>query len=106
MATLNLYIVKNELAPGVFVTRTCIGKKKGAEKIVFHNQSDGELRIDFNPGNVIKEGRSIVVPKKDANGKVNKAEVNFVDGAAEWTAVKYTATIDGAASEDPIIMVD
>lgn len=100
MATLNLHIVKKKNAQGQFVTLTCIGKKKGADKIVFHNQSDGALRIAFDPGNIIKEGPGIVVPKRQT------AEVNFVDDAPKGTEVKYTAKIDGAASEDPIIIID
>lgn len=99
MSNLELYIdvVNNQ-------TRTKIGKKKGSDKVVFHNQSNSILQIDFVPTNVVKDknGHSfiagITVP---ANGEES---VRFDD--AVGTTVKYTATVGTSDPEDPIIIID
>lgn len=105
MATLNLHIVKKEVAREQFVTRTCIGKKKGVSKIVFHNDSNDVLTIAFDPGNVIRNSKGKLTGKISVLAKDNAA-VNFDAGAAKGTEVKYTATIGRAAPEDPIIIID
>lgn len=99
MSNLELYIdvIDNS-------TRTKIGKKKGSDKVVFHNQSNSVLQIDFDPTNVVKDKNgnsflaSITVP---AHGEES---VRFDD--AVGTAVKYTATIGSSTPEDPIIIID
>jgi len=105
MADLNIRIT-NRTVKGVNRTCTRIGKKHGIDKIVFHNEStnNAELRVDFDPVNVVKNKAGttdLAFIKVPPNDKV----VVTLDGAV-GTEVKYTATITGAAPEDPIIIID
>jgi len=100
MSRLNLHIVQvgNQ-------TRTQIGKPKGPETIVFHNDSSAELQVDFVPTNVIQDDSGavkagITVPAG------SKQSVSFVPNAQMGTTVKYTAKIGTTLAEDPIIILD
>ncbi len=99
MANLKLSFVK-EIVGGQAVTRTLIGKQDGVNnKIEFHNASDAPLTITFNPASAMDRS-TLTVPVG------RKEEVNFRAGKPLGTKVKYTATIDGAAPEDPIIIIE
>jgi hypothetical protein len=100
MSRLNLHIFKDGNQ-----TRTRIGKPKGPETIVFHNDSGADLQIDFSPTDVIQNDVGTVISNLSVPAG-GKKSISFVPSAQIGTSVKYTATISGASAEDPIIILD
>ncbi len=105
MATLNLHIITRQDGTGRVVTQTCIGKKKGNDKIAFLNDSNAALTVAFNPPNVMHNAHGQPVPSINVPAG-QSVEVNFDSGKPKGTQVKYTATVAGAAPEDPIVIID
>jgi len=97
MAKLELHVVVD----GNNRTRTRIGKKQ-ADDIVFHNDSNAVLQVDFVPANVIKDKHGARIGRITVQGTAHET-VKF--DAAVGTQVKHTATIAGATPEDPIIII-
>ncbi len=103
MSKLNLtFVVRNGK------TCTKIGKKNGAEEIVFRNKGAANLVIDFDADLLVNE-------KVDPNKFVRKLTllpgatsdgIRLHSNAKVDQEVKYTAQIGTSTQEDPIIIVD
>jgi hypothetical protein len=89
-------------------TRTQIGLKSTVNKIFVENKSGGgELQVVFSPGGRIEHEDGKPLPYdtlKLPNG--GSATLKFKDKPKIGETVSYTAKIEGADPEDPIIIID
>ncbi len=84
-------------------TVTQIGMRRETGEIVFHNGSNAELRVDFAPAVLKdKDGKDVSCITVRGNGHVSVFDPDVRPG----TKIKYTATIEGARPEDPIIIIE
>lgn len=97
MSDLNLYIFVED-----HHTRTMIGGAKGHTNIVFHNESNKPLTVTFDID--MDVGKTLIVTPGNL-GKV-KCKPNHPKKGQPGSQIKYTAQIQGAAAEDPIIVND
>lgn len=72
-------------------------------KVAFHNKAGAKLTVDFAAPLVLCKGGN---PQSQIIVEPGHREQLNVCNAAEDTAFKYTATVEGAAAEDPIIIIE
>jgi len=102
MAKLDLRIILKDNK-----TLTRIGKAKDNEKVVFHNESAGLLKVTIDRTDVLCDingdpfsARTFTV----AAG--NEKSFKVCSDVKSGTELKYTAQIDDFTAEDPIIIIE
>lgn len=106
MARLHIFVHEMDAPDGGKLTVSKFGKPKDFNKVVFHNSHEiKKLTIDIDqPGalcksNQLPEDFPITI---DAGNKQGYRICDEFDGSE----FKYTATLEGSAPEDPIIIIE
>lgn len=72
-------------------------------QVIFHNDAGAKLKVEFSDPNALCKGGTAKASIDVDPGK--KENLNVCNGTT-MTSVKYTATVENALPEDPILIIE
>jgi hypothetical protein len=72
-------------------------------QVIFHNDASANLKVEFNDPNALCKGGTAMASIDVDPGK--KENLNVCNGTT-MMSVKYTATVEPALPEDPILIIE